>query len=235
MKRQIALIVWFLLASHVTLTQALEWDDPTITDLGAEPPRASFVLHTDIAGALSYDDQASPYVKSLNGTWKFNWSRKPADRPVDFYQRDYDVTGWDDIQVPGDWQFQGYGVPYYANINYPFEADFPMAPKDYNPVGSYVRTFEVPADCRASRSFYISVESRPRSTAGSTANPWVIAKTARPRPNSISLNSYSPGPIPWPWRSTAGVTVAIWRIRTCGVSPGLSEMSPSWLPTRDHP
>jgi len=51
----------------------------------------------------------------LNGNWKFAGSRRPADRPVNFYTTHFDVSGWDEIRVPANWQFQGYGVPYYTN------------------------------------------------------------------------------------------------------------------------
>jgi beta-galactosidase len=89
----------------------------------------------------------------LNGVWKFTWSRKPTERPVNFYKRGYDTSSWKDINVPGDWQFEGFGVPYYSNITYPFKAEFPKAPEDYNPVGSYVRTFEVPSQWRGRQIF----------------------------------------------------------------------------------
>ena len=74
------------------------------------------------------------------GTWKFNWVRKPADRPVNFYKTNYDISNWKDIKVPGHWELQGYGVPIYTDVSYPFPNNEPFIPHDYNPVGSYKRT-----------------------------------------------------------------------------------------------
>ena len=51
--------------------------------------------------------------------------RKPNSRPVDFYKPDYDDSSWDEIRVPGNWQTQGYGVPIYTNVTYPFKKDPP--------------------------------------------------------------------------------------------------------------
>ncbi len=156
MKQRVAQFVSLLVVCGGIPIQAqtLAWDNPAITNVGTEPAHAEFVLFADETEALSYDPQQSPWVKSLNGTWKFHWSRRPADRPQDFYQVGYDVSTWDDIQVPGDWPLQGFGVPYYANIKYPFEAHFPAAPHHYNPVGSYVRTFAIP-DTWQSRQIFL--------------------------------------------------------------------------------
>ena len=92
-------------------------------------------------------------IVSLDGQWLFHWSPKPEERPADFYKVDYDVSGWDKITVPGNWQTQGYGTPIYININYPFVRNRPSVttepPKDWtayenrNPVGSYVTFVDV--------------------------------------------------------------------------------------------
>ena len=83
----------------------------------------------------------------------FHWSRKPEERPADFYREDYDVSQWDKITVPGNWQTQGFGTPIYTNIEYPFQRNRPSVtsepPKDWtayenrNPVGSYVTFVDV--------------------------------------------------------------------------------------------
>jgi len=102
-------------------------------------------------------------VKSLNGTWKFNFVDKSEDRPTDFMGKDFSGKGWDDIIVPSNWELKGYGQPIYSNIIYPFTPGIlipsekkynymgpppPRPPKIYrdNPVGSYFRDFEVPED-----------------------------------------------------------------------------------------
>jgi beta-galactosidase len=90
---------------------------------------------------------------SLDGQWQFHWSRNPEERPADFYREDYDVSKWDKITVPGNWQTQGYGTPIYTNIEYPFVRNRPSVttepPSDWtayenrNPVGSYVTFIDV--------------------------------------------------------------------------------------------
>ena len=90
--------------------------------------------------------------QSLDGVWKFRWSKDPESRPVDFFKMDYDVADWDNIIVPCAWQLQGFGMPIYINMRPPFQMDKPRVtaePRDKswyaydhrNPVGSYVTTF----------------------------------------------------------------------------------------------
>jgi beta-galactosidase len=121
-----------------------DWENPSVFAVGREQPRTWFVPFPDRHSALSLRAEDSPFYQSLNGDWKFNWVRKPADRPLEFYRTDYDVSGWDDISVPGAWEFQGYGYPVYLDESYPFPPDPPRIPNDYNPVGSYRRSFTVP-------------------------------------------------------------------------------------------
>lgn len=92
--------------------------------------------------------------QSLNGTWKFNLVLEPESRPTTFFEEGFDVSRWDDIPVPSNWEMQGYDHPIYANVEYP-HANIPpyIEPREgfndkgeygKNPVGSYVRTFTVP-------------------------------------------------------------------------------------------
>jgi beta-galactosidase len=93
----------------------------------------------------------SENYKSLNGDWKFNWVRKPADRPMDFYRTDFDDSNWGTIKVPGNWELQGHGIPMYMNHPFDFSPNKRPVPPymdyisdDYNPVGSYRQSFFVP-------------------------------------------------------------------------------------------
>lgn len=85
--------------------------------------------------------------QSLNGTWKFNYCEHPDNRPADFYMVDFDVTSFDEIKVPGHIQLQGYDKPQYMNTQYPWEGQEkllpPQIPKKRNPVGSYVKFFDI--------------------------------------------------------------------------------------------
>ena len=121
-------------------------ENPSIFERNKEPARATFYPFADRESALSRDPGRSPFVQSLNGTWKFHWVSDPADRPTDFFRAGFDDGAWDDIPVPSNWEVLGYGIPIYTNIPYPFPANPPFVPREWNPVGSYRRTFEVPAD-----------------------------------------------------------------------------------------
>ena len=122
-----------------------DWENPAVLGINKLPYHATLQLPSKW--------KACKEIVSLDGQWLFHWSRNPEERPADFYREDYDVSGWDKITVPGNWQLQGYGVPIYININYPFVRNRPSVttepPKDWtayenrNPVGSYVTFVEV--------------------------------------------------------------------------------------------
>ncbi|KAB8194024.1 DUF4981 domain-containing protein [Nonomuraea phyllanthi] len=75
---------------------------------------------------------------SLNGRWRFRLSPTAEGQPVDA-----DFSSWDELPVPSMWQLQGYGVPAYTNVNYPFPVEPPYVPDD-NPTGDYRLEFEAP-------------------------------------------------------------------------------------------
>jgi beta-galactosidase len=106
----------------------------------------------------------SPEMKlrqSLNGNWKFAYSRNPANRPEAFFRPDFDTSSWGDITVPGHIQLQGYGKPQYVNTMYPWDGHNdirpPEIPMDHNPVGSYVKMFNVPLHMQ-DKPVYISFQ-----------------------------------------------------------------------------
>jgi beta-galactosidase len=97
-------------------------------------------------GELHYNYD-TPYYQTLNGEWKFNWVKRPADRPMDFWKPEVDVSAWKNIPVPSNWERQGYDIPIYTNVTYPYplgRKEFPKIDHENNPVGSYRREFEVP-------------------------------------------------------------------------------------------
>lgn len=136
-------------------TEAPEWNDLTVLQRGVEPPRATFFTYPTGELAKSRDPAQSPWFKSLNGEWKFNWVKKPADRPLDFYKTDFDDRAWGTIPVPSNWEVQGHGLPIYTNIKYPFPKNPPHVPQEWNPVGSYRRTFELPASWNERETFLV--------------------------------------------------------------------------------
>ncbi|MDQ8184186.1 glycoside hydrolase family 2 TIM barrel-domain containing protein [Pelagicoccus sp. SDUM812002] len=121
-----------------------EWEDPEIFQINREAPHASFTRYQSAESALADRKGKSDYARCLNGDWQFNWVPKPADRPAGFYEPSFDATGWGSIPVPSNWELEGYGVPIYTNIVYPFPKNPPFIDHSDNPVGSYRRSFSVP-------------------------------------------------------------------------------------------
>lgn len=116
----------------------LEWlANPEIFEVNREK------AHSD----HTYTTKDGNLRQSLNGTWKFNYTEHPDNRPSDFYKNDFDVTNFDEITVPGHIQLQGYDKPQYVNTQYPWEGQEslipPQIPQKCNPVGSYVKFFDV--------------------------------------------------------------------------------------------
>ncbi|MEG1579695.1 MAG: glycoside hydrolase family 2 TIM barrel-domain containing protein [Bacteroidaceae bacterium] len=148
-----------------------EWNSPQQIALNKEQPRAYFFSFQNTESARKVLPENSKYWMSLNGDWKFNWVKTPAERPADFYKTTYDVSKWDDIKVPSSWNIYGiqkngdlkYGLPIYVNQQVIFEHEVAVGdwkkgvmrePRDKkrttyiyrNEVGSYRRDFTVPAD-----------------------------------------------------------------------------------------
>ena len=144
------------LASSTANAEANDWENEQVVGVNKLDPRATSLPYPDRASALESGFGSSPHAKSLNGDWKFHWAKQPSDRPADFYRDDFDVSNWDILSVPSNWQLKGYGVPVYTNMEYPFKKDPPRVmgepPKHYtnyqhrNPIGSYRRDFTVSED-----------------------------------------------------------------------------------------
>ncbi|HNX04416.1 MAG TPA: glycoside hydrolase family 2 TIM barrel-domain containing protein [Opitutales bacterium] len=132
-------------ASAQVPANAPEWADPSRQHEGTIAPFATMTVFPDADSAKALDFNKSPYYLTLSGEWKFNWVDNPAKRPTDFFKTDFDDSGWKTIPVPSNVELEGYGIPIYTNIQYPFGAPTPPTiPGDYNPVSSYRRNFTVP-------------------------------------------------------------------------------------------
>ncbi|WP_430814679.1 glycoside hydrolase family 2 TIM barrel-domain containing protein [Carboxylicivirga sp. RSCT41] len=143
-RKMIVLILLIGLSTHVAISK--DWQNPAKVREGKRQPFAWSFPYRSLDKAKENDKTSSDYYQSLNGTWSFTWSVNPSQRPVDFYQMAFDVTDWDEIKVPANWQMEGYGTAIYTNVKYPFKMDPPNIPDEYNPVGSYVRTFTIPVN-----------------------------------------------------------------------------------------
>jgi len=148
-----------------------EWDTQWINSLYREKTHASMMSYDNVEDLMNKSKEESPYFQLLNGNWKFNWVEKPADKPVGFENVDYNISNWQNIPVPGNWERNGYGYPIYVNQPYPFPRNQPYAPKEYNPVGSYKHTFSVPDTWRTERNVIIHFGS-----INSAAYLWINGK-----------------------------------------------------------
>ena len=123
-------------------------EDPEIVGINKLPAHSSFFPFENLELSKSNNVNKSDRYISLNGYWHFKWSKNPSTRPEDFYKIYYNTNKWDTILVPSNWQLQGYGLPIYVNIPYPFSYSSnpnpPDIPDNYNPVGSYKRFFSIP-------------------------------------------------------------------------------------------
>lgn len=130
-----------------------DWENPDVVGINKEPGHCTLIPYSDIETAIKAERKASRFYKSLNGNWKFHWVSKPAGRPLNFYESSYDVSTWDEIPVPSNWQMHGYGIPIYLNVRYPFPPNPPYIPHDYNPVGSYRRWFTISDEWKGRQIF----------------------------------------------------------------------------------
>lgn len=169
----IACLAWLpgsttpVLAQQSTAPTGMEWEQEQNLALNKLPARATFASFGDAKSAMKILPEHSRYWRSLDGQWKFNWVKHPDERPRDFFKPEFDASGWKEISVPSSWQCQGYDVPVYSNQRYLFKRDWPRVmgepPKNFtaftnrNPVGSYRRDFELPADW-AGRDVFINFD-----------------------------------------------------------------------------
>lgn len=144
------------------------WENETIFAINKLDGHVTRIPYPDVETMLAdpytvypWLDTKSELFMSLNGTWKFSWVPLTSERPTDFYKADSDVSSWDDIEVPSNWEMKGYGTPIYTNITYPFRNDPPrILPQEgytneteTDPVGSYRRDFTLPENFRDKEIF----------------------------------------------------------------------------------
>jgi beta-galactosidase len=189
-------------ASGNAIAGVPDWENPQVVGRNKEPGHCTLVPYPDTDSALQCERQASEFYKSLNGKWKFNWVSKPSDRPVDFYKPSYDVSKWDEIPVPSNWQMDGYGRPIYLNIRYPFTVNPPYIPDDYNPVGSYRTEFEIPSGwngrqvflhfdgIKSASYFWLNGQSVGYSQDSMLPAEFDITKYLKPGVNTLAVEVY---------------------------------------------
>ena len=249
---QRSMIVYFPNSSTDTLVIGApvppEIENPELLGINKEPAHATLMVYENSTEALKAIRHASTYCKSLNGLWSFNWVAWPQQRPVDFYKPSFDVSGWKEILVPSNWQVQGYGTPYYRNMGYIFQKDYPhvmneppknfTAYKERNPVGSYRREFEVPQSWNDRRIFltfdgvdagfflWINGKKVGYSINSRNAAEFDVTKYVKPGKNMVAVEVY---------RFTAGSFLEdqdMWRLS--GIFRNVTIWSTPYTHVRDY-
>ena len=136
-------------------TAKLEWlEDPRVFAVNRLAPHSDHRYYETEEEAIR---GSMGLRQSLNGTWGFSYAENPAARKAHFYERDFSLDGFGTIEVPGHIELQGYGRCQYINTMYPWDglADIrpPHTDKENNPVGSYIREFELEEPLKGKRLF----------------------------------------------------------------------------------
>ncbi|MFT4202741.1 MAG: glycoside hydrolase family 2 TIM barrel-domain containing protein [Chitinophagaceae bacterium] len=148
-------------ATHAHAQSRPDWENPEVFAINKENTRATSLPYPTEALAARNDYASSPYFKSLNGNWQFYWVGKIADVPSHFYEENYKAdslsthkkgmpnqiegrSGWTTIPVPGNWEFNGFGIPMYVNTGFGFSAKPPFIDRDFSPTGTYRHPFDIP-------------------------------------------------------------------------------------------
>lgn len=154
-----SIVILFLssiLSGFVLGKSDVPWQDPSINQINREDMKVYFTpylnenlalkqLDKSILERLKLDSEAERRI-SLNGIWKFKYAKNPSSSDKDFWELQFDDKDWDYIKVPGSWELQGFDSPIYTDVRYPFPANPPYVPEDYNPVGSYIHYFKTPKE-----------------------------------------------------------------------------------------
>ncbi len=182
-----------------------EWENVAVASINAEPMHATFFRFDGARDALAARFHDSPYVLSLNGTWKFKWVPAPAEKPADFFKDGYDLSGWIDFPVPANWELHGFGKAFLydeANSFPPSPPKPPYVPRDDNPVGSYKRVFRVPPAWRGRQiyihfggvnsAFYVWINGRSVGYSQDSKTPveFDVTRYLRAGDNSVAVRVY---------------------------------------------
>jgi beta-galactosidase len=171
-------------------------------ELNQEEGHVPLVPFLNSDGALKNDRLRSSFYISLNGTWKFHYAETPEGTPEKFFDKNFNDRNWDTIHVPSNWEMQGFGDPLFRNVSTPFKPDPPHIPREYNPTGSYRKTFTIPSSWKdkeiflrmektASASFvWINGIETGYNEGAQEPAEYNITKFLKPGKNVIAVNVY---------------------------------------------
>ncbi len=147
----ITLLFLCLAAGWVNAQLHPDYENPEVFQRNQLPPHTTLMPYGDLTEALQGERKSSPWCMMLNGTWEFHWASHPGEAPEDFFNPGASRQDWHRIGVPSNWQMEGFGYPLFRNIGLPHPMDPPEVPGDFNPVGSYYRTFTLPGNWEGKR------------------------------------------------------------------------------------
>ncbi len=134
------LFILIIACSGISFSQN-DWENPQLVNLNSESPHAYYIPYATEKDAILEGE--SSFTKSLDGIWSFHLVNTPAERSLDFQNDNYDISKWDHIKVPANWQVEGFDKYMFTDVEYPIPPTPPVVPADFNPVGSYKRSFTV--------------------------------------------------------------------------------------------
>lgn len=194
-----------LLNSSMQGSDLFDWEKPNVVGINKLPPRTTGISSSTEPEALARLDQHEAGAKweiPLDGQWKYHWVGKPADRPTTFFESTFDDKSWDTIPVPSCVEMLGYGIPIYTNIRYPHNPVPPSPGREYNPVSSYRRSFELPPTWSDRKTilhfagvysgFYVWVNGQKVGWSEDSTGPaeFDISSFVHPGENQLSVEVY---------------------------------------------
>ena len=209
MKRSLTLLLLCLIPAQIFaqqkpfLSNIYDYlENTSVFELNQEAGHTPLVPYMSADEALENNRFKAAGFMSLNGTWKFHFSDTPEGTPGNFFSEGFSDAGWDTIHVPSNWEMQGFGDPIFRNVTAPFTANPPFVPREYNPTGSYRKTFTIPGSWKekevflrmektASASFvWVNGKEVGYNEGAQEPAEYNITKYLKPGKNTIAVNVY---------------------------------------------
>ena len=162
-------------------------------------PRRSYYVPASNRDLAEYPREISDRAVFLSGEWAFSYHENDRTLPEGFFGRDFDISRFDVLPVPGCWQIYGYGRNNYTNVRYPIPFDPPYVPEE-NPCGIYIREFELDDDNfdkhlvfeGVDSCFYVWVNGQfiGYSQVSHSPSEFDITKAVQPGPNRLTVLVY---------------------------------------------
>jgi len=177
-------------------------ENTKVFELNQEAGHVPLVPYRSIDEAIKNSQSDAASFLSLDGTWKFHFANTPEGTPDNFFSENFNDRKWDTIHVPSNWEMQGFGDPIFRNTKTPFTPNPPYIPREYNPTGSYRKTFIIPGSWKDKEVFlrmektasasFVWINGREVGYNEGAQEPaeYNISKFLKPGKNIIAVNVY---------------------------------------------